>query len=63
MANGFTISGAILTGKTWSGLFLKPRDTENSIQSDEIARICKSIGFEVEREGDIVKLIGYRPMS
>jgi|HubBroStandDraft_6_1064221.scaffolds.fasta_scaffold1567026_1 hypothetical protein len=42
---------------------LKPGSLEISISSDEIAEVCRRIGFETERHGDIVRIIGYRKLS
>jgi hypothetical protein len=39
---------------------LKSGSSETSIAADEITDICRHIGFEIERHGDIVRLIGYR---
>jgi hypothetical protein len=42
---------------------MKPQPSVNAISSDEIETICRHIGFEIERHGDVVRVIGYREMS
>jgi hypothetical protein len=42
---------------------LKSGSSETSIAADEITDICQRIGFEIERHGDFVRLIGYRQLG
>jgi hypothetical protein len=42
---------------------LKPQSSTSAISLDEIEAICRRIGFEIERQGDIVRVIGYRKIS
>jgi Family of unknown function (DUF6678) len=39
---------------------LKSGSSQSSISTDEITAICQRIGFEIERHGDTVRIIGYR---
>lgn len=40
-----------------------PRDTEESLSLEEIISTCKRIGFEVEVNATIVRVIGYRRLA
>jgi hypothetical protein len=42
---------------------LKPQPSTSAVSLDEIESICRRIGFEVERQEDIVRAIGYRKIS
>ena len=41
---------------------LEPQSSMNTVSLDEIAAICRRIGFEIERHEDFVRIIGYRKM-
>lgn len=42
---------------------LKARSCAGAISLDEIEVICRRIGCEFERHGDMIRIIGYRKMS
>jgi hypothetical protein len=39
---------------------LKPRTSADAVQLDEIAEICRRIGFEIEQYKDFIRVVGYR---
>ncbi len=42
---------------------LKSRPLETAVQLDEIVQICQTIGLEIERGPDVVRIIGYRSLK
>jgi hypothetical protein len=42
---------------------LKPRPSATAPSADDIEAICRRIGFEIERQEDIVRIIGYRKIG
>ena len=42
---------------------LKARCSAGAVSLDEIEAICRRIGFEFERHGDMIRIIGYRKMA
>ena len=39
---------------------LRPSTSANAVSLDEIAAICRRIGFEIERYDELIRVIGYR---
>jgi hypothetical protein len=42
---------------------LKPRLFVSAVSLYDIETICRRIGFEIERHGEFIRIIGYRKLS